>query len=51
MTRYPQVAYEGKQKYLSAIDASVTGVYRRKQQTVPSQFNDSSRTKITAYWK
>lgn len=51
MTGYSQVAYKGKQKYLSAIDTSVTGVYRRKQQTVPSHFNDSSRTKMTAYWK
>lgn len=49
MTGYPPVAYEGKQKYLSAIDTSVTGEYRRKQQIVPSQFNDSSRTKMTAY--
>lgn len=50
MTGDPQVASEGKQKYLSATDTFITGVNRRKQ-TVPSQFNDSSWTKTTAYWK
>lgn len=51
MTEYPQKAYKRKQKHLSAIDSSVSAIDRstQKKETVPSHFNNSSRTKMTTY--